>query len=315
MIHANKITVTGCNGFVGQALCKYLCNINYDVIGTVRDDSRSISDYKCVSLGEIGSDTDWSPALRGRNTIVHLAGRAHVLRDRFNSPINEFRRVNTLGTINLARQAIEHGISRFIFISSIGVNGFVSKGTPFSVDSHEAPHSPYAISKFEAELSLKKLVSNTPMELVIIRPPAIYGEGAPGNFGLITKAINKGIPFPFAKINNKRSLIYLHNLTSFIEVCIMSDQAANRLFIVDDNENLSTPDIINVMGSFTDTNPKIINIPKWFLRLTFGILGRKKTGDSLLSDLELDSSYARDVLNWVPPYNPRKFITSMNKKI
>ena len=315
MTHANKVTVTGSNGFVGQALCKYLCEINYDVIGTVRDDSKSNSDYKCVPIGEIDSHTDWRPALRGRNTVVHLAGRAHVLRDRLNSPINEFRRINTLGTINLAQQAIELGISRFIFISSIGVNGFVSKGTPFSVDSHEEPHSPYAVSKFEAELSLKKLVSNTTMELVIIRPPAIYGEGAPGNFGLIIKAVNKGIPLPFGFINNRRSLIFLHNLTSFIEICIKSDQAANQLFIVNDNEDLSTPDIINLMGSFTDKNPKIINIPKWFLRLTFSILGQKKTGDSLLSDLQLDSSYARKALNWEPPYNPRNLITSMKNKL
>ena len=190
MIHANKVVVTGCNGFVGQALCKYLCDINYDVIGSVRDDSKFIRDFKCISIGGIDSDTDWSPVLRGRNTVVHLAGRVHVVRDRSNNPINEFRRVNTLGTINLAQQSIEHGISRFIFISSIGVNGSVSKGLPFSEDSQEEPHSPYAMSKLEAEISLKKLVSNSPMELVIIRSPAIYGENAPGNLGLIIKAIN-----------------------------------------------------------------------------------------------------------------------------
>ena len=147
MMHVNKVTVTGCNGFVGQALCKYLCDNNYDVIGTVRDESKSTGDYKCVPLGEINSDTDWRPALCGRNTVVHLAGRAHLLRDRSKKSLTEFRRINTLGTINLAQQAIELGISRFIFISTIGVNGFVSKGAPFSVDSHEAPHSPYALSK------------------------------------------------------------------------------------------------------------------------------------------------------------------------
>ena len=315
MTYANKVTVTGCNGFVGQALCKYLCDINYDVIGTVRDESRSTSDYKCVPVGEIDSDTDWRPALRGQNTVVHLAGRAHILRDRSKDSLTEFRRVNTLGTINLAQQAIEFGISRFIFISTIGVNGFVSKDNSFSERSNEEPHSPYAISKFEAELSLKKLVSNTPMELVIIRPPAIYGESAPGNFGLIIKAINKGIPLPFANINNKRSLIYLHNLTSFIEICIVNERAANRLFIVDDNEDLSTPDIINLMGSFADKNPKIIKTPIWFLRLIFGILGRKKTGHSLLSDLQLDSSYTREHLNWKPPFNPRNIITMMKKKL
>ena len=274
----------------------------------------AIRDFKCVSLGEIDLDTDWSPALRGRDTVVHLAGRAHVLRDGSNSPISEFRRVNTLGTINLAQQAIKYGISRFIFISSVGVNGFISKGNPFSVDSLEAPHSPYAKSKFEAELSLKKLVSNSQMELVIIRSPAIYGESAPGNFGLITKAINKGIPLPFANVSNKRSLIYLQNLTSFIEACIINHKAANKLFIVDDNEDLSTPDIINLMGSFTDKNPKIFKIPTWFLRLIFAIIGQKKIGDSLLSNLQLDSSYARKTLNWEPPYNPRAFITSMKKK-
>ena len=311
MIHADKVTVTGCNGFLGKSLCKYLCSSNYDVIGTVRDDSRSVNDFECVSVGAIDSDTDWNPALRGRNVVVHLAGRAHVLRDRFDKPINEFRRVNTLGTIRLAQQAIDQGISRFIFISTIGVNGFCSKGTPFSVDSYEAPHSPYAISKLEAELSLKKLVANTSMELVIIRPPAIYGEGAPGDFGLITKAINKGVPLPFSSVNNRRSLIYLHNLTSFIEVCIKSDQAANRLFIVDDNEDLSTPDIITLVGCFIDKSPKMVNIPKWFLRLIFFILGRNKTGDSLLSDLQLDSNYAREVLNWVPPYNPRDIVSLM----
>ena len=309
-----KITVTGSSGFIGSALCSHLSLSGYDLIGTVRSESIVKSNFRSIAVGEIDGNTDWSAALRGRSTVVHLAGRAHVLRDGCDDPLSEFRRVNTVGSINLAKQAIESGITRFIFISSISCNGFITTGNRFSIDSQAAPHSPYAVSKLEAETELKKLAAGKKMELVIVRPPAVYGADSPGNFRLLARAIKKGIPLPFLCVDNRRSFIHVRNLVSFIEACIISQGLEDELFIVDDNEDLSTPEMIELMAVFLEKEPKMMRVPIWMLRLLFSVAGRSKTGDSLLSDLQLDSTYARERLDWSPPFNPKKVIKVWNSK-
>lgn len=310
MKNKKNVLITGANGFVGKSLYRYLRNLNYNVIGAVRNDIVSRYGQKVVSVGTIDSNTDWEKALQGIDTVVHLAARTHIMNETLKNPLSEFLEVNCQGTINLARQCISQGVSRFIFISSIGVNGFRTDEKVFSVDSKPMPHSPYAVSKFEAENSLKELVNNSSMDLVIIRPPAIYGKNAPGNFGAIAKMISKGIPLPLDGIDNKRSLIHLDNLTSFIEVCINNDKAANRLFIVSDDEDLSTTDTIELIGYVLNKSPKMFKMPKWAIRIALIFIGRKKSADSLLSNLQVDIRYAKHLLDWTPPFNPRNLINT-----
>jgi nucleoside-diphosphate-sugar epimerase len=307
-----KILVTGANGFLGRSICEYLLLKGYDIVGAVRDNSRSVAGIKNVHVGEIDRATNWGESLTGCDVVVHLAGRAHVLKESSNDPSSDFREVNTLGSLNLAKQAIASGISRFVFVSSIGVNGAVTKNARFCVDSVVGPHSPYAVSKLEAEVGLKQLLRNSSTELVIIRPPAIYGKNAPGNIGLIEKAIRLGVPLPFGSVNNKRSLIHLINLSDFIEVCINHPKAANDLFVVDDNHDLSTAEIIRLMGAIVGVPARMFRFPEIMIKLLFTLIGRRKAGDSLLLDLQVDSEYARKLLNWSPPIDPKDLINFKN---
>ncbi|MDG1164693.1 MAG: NAD-dependent epimerase/dehydratase family protein, partial [Porticoccaceae bacterium] len=284
-----KVLVTGANGFLGRSVCEHLLLKGYDIVGAVRDSSRSVARIENVLVGEIDRATNWSEALKGCDVVVHLAARAHLVRETSNDPCRDFKEVNTLGSLNLAKQAITSGISRFVFVSSIGVNGAITKGSPFCVESAVEPHSPYAVSKLEAEVGLMQLVRNSSMELVIIRPPAIYGQNAPGNFGLIEKAVRWRVPLPFGSLNNKRSLIHLINLSDFIEVCVIHPKAANELFIVADNHDLSTAEIIRVMGTIVGVPAKIFRFPVIMIKLFFTLIGRRKAGDSLLLDLQVDS--------------------------
>ena len=200
-----KILVTGSSGFVGKALCKNLCDRGINYRGSVRENSLEIKGQDFITVESLDANTDWRKALDGCDTVVHLAARAHILNDKIADPISAFRQTNTQGTLNLAEQAAESGVSRFIFLSSIGVNGAMTSGIPFSPNDVPSPHSPYAVSKLEAEIGLRQLASRYSMDVVIIRSPAIYGKNAPGNFGLIEKFIRYGIPLPFGSIDNKRS--------------------------------------------------------------------------------------------------------------
>ena len=303
-----KITVTGSSGFIGSRLCSHLVKAGYHVTGTVRAQGSSKYGVKIVAVGELDNNTDWSDALHAGGVVVHLAGRVHILKDQSANPMSEFRTANVAATVNLAKQSLEKGVSRFIYISSIAVNGSTSRGQRISVHSPEAPQSPYAISKFEAELELKKLLVDKKMELVIIRPPAVYGREAPGNFRLLSTAIKRRLPLPLGNIHNKRSLIAVQNLVSFIEACIGSAVLRSEIFIVDDAVDLSTPEIIRLLASFYDKEPSVISVPVWIVRLVFRVLGRNDASRSLLGDFQLDSSYARNTLNWSPPFDPRKII-------
>ena len=307
--------MTGANGFLGLSVCEYLLLSGHDIVGAIRDNSRPVPSVVNVVVSDIDRSTNWEASLTGCDVVVHLAGRAHVLAESSNDPLREFREVNTLGSLNLAKQAIVAGVSRFVFMSSIAVNGAVTRAGSFSVDSEVKPHSPYAVSKLEAEVGLKELVRNSSMELVIIRPPAIYGQNAPGNFGLIEKAIRRGVPLPFGSVNNKRSLIHLINLSDFIEVCVNHPMAAGQLFIVDDNHDFSTAEIIQVMGAISSVPARVFRFPRIIISLIFRLTGQKKTADSLLLDLQVDSNYARTVLSWSPPLDPIDLINhnSANK--
>tara|TARA_Y200000002_G_scaffold382783_1_gene401283 strand:+ start:1110 stop:2036 length:927 start_codon:yes stop_codon:yes gene_type:complete len=302
----NKILVTGSNGFVGKALCQTLRNRGDNYVGSVRDKAHVKKGQDFIIVESLDKNTDWRKALDGCDTVIHLAARAHILNDNLDDPLAAFRLINTEGTLNLAEQAAECGVSRFIFLSSIGVNGSMTSGIPFSSNDVPYPHSPYAVSKLEAEIGLRAIADRSSLELVIIRSPAIYGKNAPGNFGLIEKFIRLGIPLPFGSINNKRSLVAIENIVSFIIICIENKKAKNELFLVSDDEDLSTLEIIQLMGKLIGKNPRTFRLPVKLLRGMLTILGKRQAAVSLISDLQVDIDHSREVLEWSPPFSPRK---------
>lgn len=301
----DKVLVTGSNGFVGKALCQTLRDKDKNFVGSLREKTLGTKSQDFIIVESLDASTDWRKALDGCDTVVHLAARAHILNDNIADPLAAFRQTNTQGTLNLAEQAAECGVTRFIFLSSIGVNGAFTSGIPFSPDKVVSPHSPYAVSKYEAEIGLREIASRTSMDLVVIRSPAIYGKNAPGNFGLIEKFIRYGIPLPFGSIDNKRSLVAIENIVSFIFECIENQRAGNELFLVSDNDDLSTPEIVELMGNLIGKNPKTIKFPIKLLWSMFTLLGKRKAAVSLMVDLQLDVNRSLELLEWSPPFNPR----------
>lgn len=301
----NKILVTGSNGFVGKALCQSLQNKGYNYLGSVRNKGLALKSKDYIVVESLDAKTDWRNALEGCDTVVHLAGRAHILSDKIADSLAAFRSINTQGTLNLAEQAAECGVSRFIFLSSIGVNGDMTSGIPFSPDDVPSPNSPYAVSKLEAEIGLHRIASLSTLDVVIIRSPAIYGKNAPGNFGLLEKFIRYRIPLPFGSIDNKRSLVAIENIVSFITACIDNQSARNGLFFVSDDDDLSTSEIVELMGKLIGKKTITLKFPIKLLWCIFTILGARKAAVSLMSDLQLDVDRSLELLKWSPPFSPR----------
>lgn len=299
-----KILVTGANGFVGLPLSKHLITNGYQIVGAVRsrDSLTSMNPHiQLKIIGDIDETTDWQDCLGGVESIIHLANRAHVMNEQSSDPLALYRKVNTESTLNLARQAAAAGVKRFIFISSIGVNGAETFAKPFSSKDIPAPHSYYAISKYEAEIGLKDLAAETGMDVVIIRPPLIYGPNAPGNFGSLVRLLRRGVPLPLGFIRNKRSFVALDNLVDLIMRCIAHSAAANQTFLVSDGEDLSTTDLLSRMGCAMELPVRLIPIPTALVRGCIALSGKSILGQSLCGSLQVDISETRKILDWFPP--------------
>jgi len=297
---ANSVLVTGANGFVGRALTIALLQDTFKVAIGIRQSATDL--FKGVEqyeTGNISSSTDWSQPLQNIDVVIHLAGRAHVLNDGAIEPLAEFRKTNTIGTLNLAKQAVEQGVKRFIFISSIGVNGNNNQ-KPFTELEQPNPQEPYAISKLEAEQGLLALAEETSMEVVIIRPPLVYGPNAPGNFGSLMRWVNKGIPLPLGAVYNQRSFVALDNLVSFIIHCIEAPKAVNEVFIISDGEDVSTTRLLQKVAVALDKKPRLVPIPVWLMALAARLTGRAGVANRLFGSLQVDSSKARGLLEWQP---------------
>ncbi|EKD98149.1 MAG: NAD-dependent epimerase/dehydratase [uncultured bacterium] len=294
----NKILVTGATGFVGTRLCEQAV-----VMGkSVRRVLREVGGVDDVVIGELGPDNDWLTALRGVDAVVHLAARVHVINDMVSDPLGEFRRVNVAGTLNLARQAAASGVRRFVFVSSAKVNGEVTAANQFFTEQDKpAPQDAYAISKWEAEQGLLQLAAETGMEVVIIRPPLVYGPGVKANFLAMMQWLMRGVPFPFASLNNRRSFVALDNLVDFISLCIEHPAAANEVFLVSDGEDLSTPELLQRLGSALGVRAKILPVPLSFLRLGATLIGRSDLFQRLCGSLQVDIAKAHNLLGWSPP--------------
>ncbi len=305
-----KILVTGSNGFVGKSLCPILRDRGFAVLGSVRSKCTAPAEEGYVVIKGLEPNTKWKSALEGCDVVVHLAGRAHKLNEKHDDSLALYRSINTLSTLNLAQQAAECGVTRFIFLSSVGVNGSMTSGNAFRDYDSPAPHSPYAVSKLEAENGLLKIASRTKMDVVIIRSPLIYGLDAPGNIGMLEKCIKLGVPLPFGSISNKRSLVAIENLISFIIVCIEHERAANQLFLISDNDDLSTLEVAKVIGKLMGKEPYMIKVSVRILWFILKLLGREKMGVSLMSDLQLDIGRSLKLLDWTPPFSPKELIES-----
>jgi nucleoside-diphosphate-sugar epimerase len=299
-----EILVTGGTGFVGKAVLQRLLSGDSleRVAVAVRQDIHQWPDkvVPCV-IGNLDSSTDWSVALDGITAVVHCAARVHVVSETAVDPLKEFRRVNVEGTLNLARQASAANVRRFVFVSSIGVNGAETINQPFTTKDRVAPHSPYAVSKYEAELGLLALGTETGMEVVIIRPPLVYGPGAPGNFGSLMRWLQRGIPLPLGAIHNQRSLVALNNLVDLIVTCVTHPAAANQTFLVSDGEDVSTTELLRRMGQAMGCPARLIPVPVSWLKLAAAMMGKQDVAQGLCGSLQVDIVKTRRLLGWSPP--------------
>ena len=299
----NCVLVTGAGGFVGRALIAETTARGNLVRGTSRLQGGVRENIDSVVITDVGPCTDWGRALNGCDVVIHLAARAHVMTEADLDPLLAYRQVNVQGTFNLARQAATIGVQRFLFVSSIGVNGAETFEQPFTDQVGVAPHSPYAVSKYEAELGLQALAKDTGMEVVIIRPPLVYGPNAPGNFGSLMRWLNRGIPLPLGAIHNQRSLVALDNLVDLIITCLTHPAAANQTFLVSDGEDLSTTELLRRMGVALGKPARLVPIPVSVLKLGAALLGKPEIAQRLCGSLQVDMSKTRDLLGWTPPFS------------
>lgn len=299
-----KLLVTGSSGFIGRSLIERVAlDIKFVFIATVRRQSTlNIAHESVLTVGEISKNTDWSAALNSTDVVIHAAARAHIMNDEVIDPIVEYRKVNVDGTITLARQAAAAGVKRFIYISSIKVNGEQTQlGSKFKEDATPSPEDAYGISKLEAENALLQLSAETGMELVIIRPPLVYGAGVKGNFATMAKLVAKGLPLPLGAIHNKRSLVALDNLVDLIITCIDHPAAANQIFLAGDGEDISTTQLLRGVANAMGKPSRLIPIPASWLMMAATVLGKKDVAQRLLGSLQVDISKAQQLLGWTPP--------------
>lgn len=297
------ILVTGATGFVGRSLCVTLAS-SHALRAVVRVPAKAElpAGVEVVSR-ELVFDEDWTAVLTGIQVVVHCAARVHVMNDQSADPLAEFRRVNVAGTMQLARQAAQLGVKRFVFLSSVKVNGEqTGRGRPFLADQTPVPEDPYGISKREAEEELRSLAQDTGMEVVIIRPPLVYGPGVKANFLVMMRWLMRGIPLPLGAVTeNRRSLVALDNLVDLIITCIDHPAAANQTFLVSDGESLSTAALLRRMGEALGRPARLIPIPVPLLRTGAALLGKRDMAQRLCGSLEVDISRTRELLDWTPP--------------
>ena len=299
-----KILVTGVNGFVGLALSKELSRCGHSVRGALRQIERSPllpEGVEPVVIGGIHARTDWKAALAGCDAVVHLAARVHVMRDEASDPLAEFREVNTAGSLNLARQAAQAGVRRFVFVSTIKVSG-EGHEVPYRETDVPAPEDAYAISKWEAEQGLRRIVQGTGLEVVVLRPPLVYGPGVKANFLRLMRMVQRGWPLPLGAIRNRRSLLYLGNFVDAIRLCIEHPAAAGQTFLLDDGEPVSTPELIRALAGAMGRPARLLAVPVGVLEWSGALLGRRAAVARLTGSLCVDSSAIRSRLGWVPPF-------------
>ncbi|MGA9224477.1 MAG: NAD-dependent epimerase/dehydratase family protein [Pseudomonas graminis] len=299
-----KILVTGSSGFLGTALVDHLAHLpdTHIVAVSRRAMPHSSANVTTATVAGLTADTPWQAVLHDVDTVVHAAARVHVMHDTAADPLSLYREVNTLGTLNLAAQAAAAGVRRFIFISTIKVNGeSTARGQCFRPDDASNPSDPYAISKHEAEQGLLALAKTSAMEVVIIRPVLVYGPGVKANFLQLMRTLRKGVPLPLGSVNNARSLVSLDNLIDLIRVCIDHPAAANQVFLVSDGRDLPTTELAARLKSHIGASGWLIPVPESLIMLGASLLGRTSAAERVLGSLRVDISKNRERLQWQPP--------------
>lgn len=295
-----NVLVTGASGFVGRAVCEHLVRRGHTVSGAARDPEAVSPLVRPRRIGNIGPDTDWVDALFNIDAVVHLAARVHVMHETSENAITSYRTVNTEGTLHLAEAAAAAGVKRFVFISTIKVNGERTHRRPFTEMDPPMPEDPYAVSKWEAEQALWQVARAFGMEVVVLRPPLVYGPGVKGNFRSLLDLLDYRLPLPFGMIHNRRSLIYVETLASAITVCLEHPLAAGETFLVKDSENLSTASLIRHIDRAAGRRSRLLPVPVFLLRLFGLLIGKGKAIARLTDSLAIDDTYIRETLDWHP---------------
>jgi len=299
----SKILITGATGFVGQAVCKKLREGGHMLTGTTRtpDQGAGPERVPLYHIPEIGPDTDWSQAVSGADIVIHLAARVHVMKDRSPDPLADYRNVNTAGTRKLAQQAAAAGVQRLVFISTIKVAGENSPASGFNEDDPPMPEDPYGVSKWEAEQALADISRSTSLEVVILRPPLVYGPGVKGNFLSLFEAINKNRVLPLGAIQNHRSFLSVFNLADAIATAAEHPNAAGQTFFVADEHAISTPDLVRKIAAALDTKPRLINFPLGLLKIAGFLTGKSAAVQRVAGSLTVNTRRIQTQLNWHPP--------------
>lgn len=309
-----RVLVTGASGFVGSAVVERLSEQPelYDVVAVARS-NRGGDNKTCrfFSGMELGESAGWAEVVHGVDAVIHCAARAHVMNDKSVDPLAEFRRVNVDGALSLANEASKAGVKRFVFVSTVKVNGeSTNHRTPFSEADERSPEDPYARSKAEAELRLQDFCAEKGMELVVVRPPLVYGPGVKGNFQSLLKLCKLPVPLPFASMKNKRSMVYVGNLADFLVRCVHAPRASGETFLISDDEVFSLSELLRELRHAQGRAAWLIPVPDFLFRVTGVILGKAAALERLTGALVVDAGKARDVLGWSAPYSVRQGLSA-----
>ena len=299
-----RILVTGGSGFVGRSVCEQIGSEEIDVFPVVRSPDKAASSSKCIIVRDIGPDTGWQKILSGTDVIIHAAARVHVAKDTAADPLAAYRHINVAGTLNLARQAADAGVKRFIFLSSIKVNGDnTTIDRPFRANDQANPGDAYGRSKYEAEVGLQQLSQVSGMDVVVIRPPLVYGPGVRANFLTMMRWVHRGWPVPFGNVENRRSLVALDNLVDLIKTCCVHPAAANQVFLISDDEDVSTTELLRRIGVALQRPARFFPLPPALVRAFAAIAGKHGQVARLLGSLQVDIDKTRKLLGWSPVVN------------
>lgn len=298
-----RIAVTGASGFVGKYLCEHLVAQGYDVLAVVRDPRHQLPSG--VALGLAPNPSDWlaSDIFRGCDVVIHLAGRAHVLNETAENPLEEFRKTNLDIVVPLMDSASKAGVKRVVFVSTIGVNGNETEVQPYVETDTERPHNAYSLAKLEGEQALKKLAAGYDIEYVVVRPVLVFGPGAKGNFASLLRLASANIPLPLRCFGARRSLVSIWNLVGFLELCAVHPAAANELFLIADNQATTLPEILAELRIGMDRKPMIWPMPLFILKAAMFLLGKRLGFEKLEQELLVDPAKARVVLGWQPVFH------------